>query len=294
MNFGGPYVGLFATRAEVRAPDAGPAVRRDRRRGRHAAASCSRSRRASSTSAARRRPRNICTNSGLCALAFTIHCRCSARRGCAGSRASITRNAVAAGRHARRRAGRGGAQRRPSSTSSRSACPGDAAEVDREAGGEGRARRRAGVARLSRHRPRAARSDHRRGDARREHATTIARAYVEGAEGGAVMPMNRQGRPTRAGGCRRSRRRRRHLHRQPRRSTIEEPLIFEIGRTDVTGVDIRRAGRRSRRASAGSRARAPIGLPGLSEPEAVRHYVRLSQQELRHRHRASFRSARAR
>ena len=33
LNFGGPYVGLFATRAEVRSPDAGPAVRRDGRRG---------------------------------------------------------------------------------------------------------------------------------------------------------------------------------------------------------------------------------------------------------------------
>ena len=33
LAFGGPYVGLFATRTEVRAADAGPPVRRDRRQG---------------------------------------------------------------------------------------------------------------------------------------------------------------------------------------------------------------------------------------------------------------------
>ena len=32
------------------------------------------------------------------------------------------------------------------------------------------------------------------------------------------------------------------------------------------------------RASAGSNARAPIGLPGLSEPQVVRHFTRLSQK----------------
>ena len=31
LNFGGPYVGLFATREQIRAPDAGPAGRPDRR-----------------------------------------------------------------------------------------------------------------------------------------------------------------------------------------------------------------------------------------------------------------------
>src|SRR5262245_19452842 len=58
---------------------------------------------------------------------------------------------------------------------------------------------------------------------------------------------------------------------------IEEGLIFEIGRTDTTGVDIDepagiapRLGRLARR--------EPSGLPGLSEPEAMRHYVRLSQK----------------
>ncbi len=36
LNFGGPYVGLFATRQKYRPPDARPAVRRDRRRRRPA------------------------------------------------------------------------------------------------------------------------------------------------------------------------------------------------------------------------------------------------------------------
>ena len=58
---------------------------------------------------------------------------------------------------------------------------------------------------------------------------------------------------------------------------IEEALIFETGRTDVTGVDLpdppatgSRLGRHARKAA--------IDLPGLTEPEAVRHYVRLSQK----------------
>ena len=36
--------------------------------------------------------------------------------------------------------------------------------------------------------------------------------------------------------------------------------------------------RRSAPASAGSNAQAPIGLPGLSEPQVVRHFTRLSQK----------------
>ncbi|WP_347303350.1 aminomethyl-transferring glycine dehydrogenase subunit GcvPB [Croceibacterium sp. TMG7-5b_MA50] len=59
---------------------------------------------------------------------------------------------------------------------------------------------------------------------------------------------------------------------------LEEPLIFEIGTTETTGVDLPEpaAGAASR---LGKLARtAPIGLPGLSEPETVRHYTRLSRQ----------------
>ncbi|MGE5563919.1 MAG: aminomethyl-transferring glycine dehydrogenase subunit GcvPB [Bacillota bacterium] len=91
---------------------------------------------------------------------------------------------------------------------------------------------------------------------------------------------------------------------------LEEPLIFEIGTTEQTGVDfdaiLPGTGRGTSEAGGGavvqgseappsnlrsatspSRGGArlgglernrPIGLPGLSEPETVRHYTRLSRQ----------------
>src|SRR4051812_6821516 len=57
----------------------------------------------------------------------------------------------------------------------------------------------------------------------------------------------------------------------------EEPLIFEIGRLDATGVDLDE--RESFAPRLGNLERTGnIGLPGLTEPEAMRHYVRLSQK----------------
>ncbi|MFC5484043.1 aminomethyl-transferring glycine dehydrogenase subunit GcvPB [Microvirga aerilata] len=56
-----------------------------------------------------------------------------------------------------------------------------------------------------------------------------------------------------------------------------EPLLFEIGRYDTTGVDIDEPEDFQPRLG-GLERREPIGLPGLSEPETMRHYVRLSQQ----------------
>ncbi|MFM9827977.1 MAG: aminomethyl-transferring glycine dehydrogenase subunit GcvPB [Sphingomonas sp.] len=58
---------------------------------------------------------------------------------------------------------------------------------------------------------------------------------------------------------------------------LEEALIFEIGDTHTTGVDFAEAPAAASRLAGLERAR-PIGLPGLSEPEAVRHYTRLSRQ----------------
>ncbi len=58
---------------------------------------------------------------------------------------------------------------------------------------------------------------------------------------------------------------------------LEEGLIFEIGRPDVTGVDLDEPAAFEARLGALER-KAPIGLPGLSEPETMRHYVRLSQK----------------
>jgi glycine dehydrogenase subunit 2 len=57
----------------------------------------------------------------------------------------------------------------------------------------------------------------------------------------------------------------------------EEPLIFEIGRADATGVDIDEPEDFSPRLG-GLERQGEIGLPGLTEPECMRHYVRLSQK----------------
>ncbi|RST32150.1 glycine dehydrogenase subunit 2 [Sphingomonas ginkgonis] len=57
---------------------------------------------------------------------------------------------------------------------------------------------------------------------------------------------------------------------------LEEPLLFEIGSTDRTGVDFETTAPAA--AGLGALARGDIGLPGLTEPEAVRHYTRLSRQ----------------
>ncbi len=56
-----------------------------------------------------------------------------------------------------------------------------------------------------------------------------------------------------------------------------EPLIFERGRTDVTGVDLPAPSGRADRLG-GLKRQKSCGLPGLAEPEALRHYVRLSQK----------------
>src|SRR5688500_8269178 len=57
----------------------------------------------------------------------------------------------------------------------------------------------------------------------------------------------------------------------------EEPLLFEIGRLDATGVDLDEPQDVAPRLGNLERKGA-IGLPGLTEPEAMRHYVRLSQK----------------
>jgi glycine dehydrogenase subunit 2 len=60
---------------------------------------------------------------------------------------------------------------------------------------------------------------------------------------------------------------------------LDEALIFEIGDTNTTGVDFPAAPTTSKPSKLGTLARKnPINLPGLSEPETVRHYTRLSRQ----------------
>jgi glycine dehydrogenase subunit 2 len=57
----------------------------------------------------------------------------------------------------------------------------------------------------------------------------------------------------------------------------EEPLLFERGRLDNTGVDLPELPKHRARLGGLARTEA-IGLPGLSEPETMRHYVRLSRK----------------
>lgn len=58
---------------------------------------------------------------------------------------------------------------------------------------------------------------------------------------------------------------------------FEEPLIFELDSTGSTAVDLDEPAHDMDRLG-GLRRRGPVGLPGLSEPEVVRHYTRLSQK----------------
>ncbi len=58
---------------------------------------------------------------------------------------------------------------------------------------------------------------------------------------------------------------------------LDEALIFEIGSTETTGVDLAPIPHVTSRLGGLERHRT-IGLAGLSEPETVRHYTRLSRQ----------------
>ncbi|MGF7159726.1 glycine dehydrogenase subunit 2 [Rhodoligotrophos appendicifer] len=87
--------------------------------------------------------------------------------------------------------------------------------------------------------------------------------------------MNRNGRTTTPFGL---------LKKDPSKSftgneglEINEPLLFEVGRTNTSGVDIDFPASLEDRLGGFKRTR-PLGLAGLSEPEAMRHYVRLSRR----------------
>ncbi|MCA8899877.1 MAG: aminomethyl-transferring glycine dehydrogenase subunit GcvPB, partial [Hyphomonas sp.] len=56
-----------------------------------------------------------------------------------------------------------------------------------------------------------------------------------------------------------------------------EGLLFEIGTPETTGVDLP-APKGTKNRLGGAVRKVPTGLPGLSEPQAVRHYMRLSQK----------------
>src|SRR5262249_51651967 len=114
-----------------------------------------------------------------------------------------------------------------------------------------------------------ARPDHRR--LHRSQHRRGSRRLRDRAQGGAGM--NQQGRPTKPADA---------VPIAPptftgnRALRIEEALIFEIGRPEVTGADLDEPAEFRPRLGNLER-KDPIGLPGLSEPEAMRHYVRLSR-----------------
>jgi glycine dehydrogenase subunit 2 len=87
------------------------------------------------------------------------------------------------------------------------------------------------------------------------------------------MTMNTQGRPTAPGTIEASEL---PTISGDRGLDHEEGLIFELGRKGMTGVDVPDV-QMSEARLGGQRRRGPIGLPGLSEPEVIRHYVRLSR-----------------
>jgi glycine dehydrogenase subunit 2 len=90
------------------------------------------------------------------------------------------------------------------------------------------------------------------------------------------MGMNTQGRPTRLehdvdpGGYE-------DTFSGSRGLEQSEALLFERGNVDVSGVDLPEPSGRSDRLG-GLQREGTIGLPGLSEPETMRHYVRLSRK----------------
>src|SRR5688500_4874312 len=59
---------------------------------------------------------------------------------------------------------------------------------------------------------------------------------------------------------------------------LEEPLIFELGQLGKCGVDFEEVEGEILPALGCFQRQASLGLPGLSEPETVRHYTRLSRQ----------------
>ena len=88
------------------------------------------------------------------------------------------------------------------------------------------------------------------------------------------MPMNTQGRPTAPGSA--------TTHAAAtftgnRALDHEEALIFESGALSKTGVDLPEPKKHKSRLGGLERS-GDIGLPGLTEPETLRHYVRLSRK----------------
>src|SRR5690606_35779723 len=104
----------------------------------------------------------------------------------------------------------------------------------------------------------------------RRHRRAPARAHRQGR----LMTMQTVGRPTRPEGSAET------AGFQSltggRGLLQDEPLIFELDGWTKTGVDLPAAD--AEPSDLEGLLRDGVDLPGLSEPEAVRHYVRLSQK----------------
>jgi glycine dehydrogenase subunit 2 len=88
------------------------------------------------------------------------------------------------------------------------------------------------------------------------------------------MSMNRQGRPSAPGAVGTGSHQTFSGHRG---LDHEEPLLFEIGRDGHCGVDLPDV-KLSGTALGAHARKGRVGLPGVSEPEVVRHFVRLSRK----------------
>ncbi len=88
------------------------------------------------------------------------------------------------------------------------------------------------------------------------------------------MTMNSQGRPTAAGSASATAD---GTFTGNKALDHEEALIFEYGAFTKTGVDLPEPKKHASRLG-GLERKGSIGLPGLSEPETMRHYVRLSRK----------------
>jgi len=84
------------------------------------------------------------------------------------------------------------------------------------------------------------------------------------------MSMNTQGRPTTPSAVK-------GAAAGPAALLPAEPLLFEIGDRDHSGVDLPDVEIPDGRLG-GLRRKSELDLPGLTEPEAMRHYVRLSRR----------------
>lgn len=90
------------------------------------------------------------------------------------------------------------------------------------------------------------------------------------------MSMNTQGRPTAASQSTSGTRTDAH---RPAALLPSEPLLFEVGDRAASGVDLPEPKSKANRLG-GHKRQTELNLPGLAEPEAMRHYVRLSRMNM--------------